>query len=143
MLKDKPREMVRSILPSSARKFARESRAGEHRHHRRRVREALHSYGLAYENPDVESELTMRLHRSEMERRHGLREMVRTRRDRDKISSFVRWCEAHTKDVPKTDPLGRYCAAAALIGGDRDVIRSHALGHFVPKWKFNPNVQRF
>jgi len=145
MHKDKIREMTRSILPSRGRKGARDERSRINRAHRHQVRQALRDVGgiIGYDD-DVEevfhddSELMLRINDSEGIRKRDLRTMVRDRRGADKISHFVRWCNARTKDIPEEDVEARYFTISGLIGGPADLIREHALGHFLnPEYDFN------
>ena len=135
MQKDKIKDMIRSILPSTAVKGSREDRASAHRANRKKVRQTLHQYN----NEDWEDEdtMVMRLHESDLKRRRQIRYMVRDRRGADKINHFVRWCEKKTKHIPEDKPQERYSHISSLIGGVGDVIREHAVGHFVGPWEFN------
>jgi len=135
MKKDKIRDMIRSILPSTAVKGSREDRANAHRANRQKVRQTLHQYNN--NEWEDEDEMVIRLHESDFTRRRTIRMMVRDRRDADKINHFVRWCEKKTKHIPEDKPQERYAYVSRLIGGAGDVIREHAMSHFIGPWEFN------
>lgn len=135
MQKDKIRDMIRSILPSKAVKGARTDRTQTHRANRKKVRQTLHQYNQ--EGWEDEDKMVMRLHESDFVRRRNIREMVRDRREADKLNHFVRWCKEKTKHISEDNPQERYDYIANLIGGSGDVIREHALGHFISPWEFN------
>ena len=135
MQKDKIRDMIRSILPSTAVKGSREDRANAHRANRKKVRQTLHQYNN--NEWEDEDEMIMRLHESDFTRRRTIGMMVRDRRGADKINHFVRWCEKKTKHIPEDKPQERYSYIASLIGGVGDVIREHAMSHFIGPWEFN------
>ena len=144
MHKDKIREMTRGILPSKARKAARHEKARIARAHRHQVRQALRDVGLniSPEDEDIildDSELMLRINDSEVQRRRDLYRAVQDRRAADKLSPFLRWCKARTKHIPEDKPEERYYTISGLIGGPSDLIREHALGHFLdPEYDFNP-----
>jgi hypothetical protein len=135
MQKDKIRDMIRSILPSTAVKGSREDRTYAHKSNRKKVKQTLHQY--ANEGWEDEDEMVMRIHESDLIRRRNIRAMVRDRRGADKINHFVRWCEKKTKHIPEDEPQEKYYYISNLIGGSGDVIREHALGHFIGPWEFN------
>jgi len=135
MQKDKIRDMIRSVLPSTAVKGSREDRANAHRANRKKVRHTLHQYNQ--EGWEDEDEMVMRLHESDLTRRRTIGMMVRDRRGADKINHFVRWCEKKTKHISEDAPQEKYYYISSLIGGSGDVIREHALGHFIGPWEFN------
>lgn len=76
---EKRKDMVESVLPSTARKMAREKRASIHRRHRRSVNVALQS---GVDDPVG------------TDRRPDLADLVEDRRGADKISSLERWALA-------------------------------------------------
>ena len=135
MQKNKTRDMIRSILPSKAVKGARHSRTTAHRANRKMVRQTLHQYNA--DDLDDEDQMVLRLHESDFKRRRDIRQMVRDRREADKINHFVRWCNKKTAHLPDDALQEKYYYISSLIGGSRDIIREHALGHFILPYRFN------
>jgi hypothetical protein len=137
MQKDKIRDMVRSILPSRAARNARSSKSLANRRNRHAVRQSLHQFKKE-EWENNEDELTVRINDSDGNRRRDIRMMVSERRGADKIRHFVRWCERKTRHISEDNPQERYFYISGLIGGPSDLIREHALGHFLdPEYHFN------
>jgi len=142
MHKDKILEMIRSILPSKARKAARSEKTRIHRANRHQVRQAIRDVAgnIDFDDdiPD-DDELVLRIHRSDKLRKRNTQMMVVERRAADKINHFVRWCEKRTAHIPKDKIEARYFNVSGLVGGPKDLIREHALGHFLdPEYDFNP-----
>jgi hypothetical protein len=147
MKKNKVKDMIRSILPSKSSKSVKQDKAFANRKNRRVVRETLqthadrepdewHQERFAYDGG--ESECISIIHEADKVHSHDIRLAVFNRRDADKISHFVRWCKEITKHIPDDDPKTKYYFVAGKIGGTADVIRKHALGHFLdPEWDFN------
>jgi hypothetical protein len=110
MKRDKIKDMIRSILPSTARRRARFEKAYKNRELRRSVRTDLRRA-----NPKAD------LHRST-----HLSMMVAMRRGSDKLNHFVRWCHAITKGMDSETAIGhvRSLVPSSLIG-------DHALGHWI------------
>ena len=119
MRSNKIKDMIRSILPSKARRSARIEKAMLNREVRRSVRQDLH-----VENLDVD-----------LRREPHFQFMVWDRRGADKLNHFMRWCEAITKGMSTEDALSyvRAILPDSLIG-------DHAYGH----WKCHrqPNAVR-
>lgn len=134
MRHNKTRDMMRSILPSKGRNGARFKRRKASRASRRAVRMILADERLSLDNDD--SDATCKMHQANVIRSRNIREMMRDRRDGDKVAHFVRWCEAlcGNAGIPENDLATRRSFIAAKIGGIGDVIREHAVGHFVPLW---------
>ena len=145
---NKTRDIIRSILPSTRRRYSRYEKARINRANRHQVRQALRDHGsdIIDEDGDIipdDAKLTMLIHNSDRHRRRDTRMMVSERRGADKISHFVRWCEARTKHIPEEDTRTRYYLISGLIGGPADIIREHALGHFLnPEFGFDPHFGR-
>jgi len=134
MYKDKVRTMMRSILPSRARLSARDEKKHLHREHRHTIKHRLNNYIHDSEDPD-DSDLTMEIHQESIEYARQIRYNRSRRRDADKINHFVRWADKVTTDAP--DIYSKYYNFVSLIGGTGDVIREHAVGHFInPKYDF-------
>ncbi len=107
---EKLRDMMRSILPSRARKSARERKALENRKVRRGGRGDLR-------RRDIESE--------SLRRDTNHREMVDIRRGADKLNHFLRWCRALTAGMSTPQALN---FVRALL--PRTLIGDHAYGHW-------------
>lgn len=106
----KIRDIAESILPSTARRRAREERKRIHRAERRRVRQAF---------PDDD------LVGNERKVRIELRDMKSERRAADKIRPLMRWAEKTTASIE--DPVERYMHVKALMPDN--LIGRHALSH--------------
>ena len=111
MRTNKTKDMIRSVLPSTARKGARHAKANRKRRVRRHVRQDLHREDF---EPKADLKLDARLS-----------DVVWDRRGADKLNHFMRWCEAKTKGVDTDDALGyvRSILPSSLIG-------DHAYGHW-------------
>ena len=133
MKSNKTRDMVRSVLPSSWRGASKERRAAHHRA-RSRVRTALQTFDPY---SDEDEDLTMQIHVADTRRRRDIRTVVMDRRGADKINHFVRWASARTKGIESAE--GKKALITSTIGGSGDVIRSHALGHFLSEGDMNPH----
>lgn len=127
---EKKRQMLRSVLPSKASKAARLKRKKAHRQNRRRIKSALHCF-------EDESDLSNRIGSSEKIKNYAITEMKRDRRDADKVNHFVRWAESVTSHIPEEEVQERYYYFLKHIGGVKDLIREHAVSHFIGKWEFN------
>lgn len=113
--KSKERDMVRSILPSTRRKSARDFKRAYNKANRHAVRQTLHHNrdALAYEERDLDLEYeffnhdaayaTMADADGEYERR--IKETMWDRRLGDKVAPIIRWAEAQVADVRPEDRL--------------------------------------
>ncbi len=106
---EKLRTMIRSILPSVARRYARRAKAGENRNVRRGVRMALRS----------EDE------KADPRRDSNHSGTVGWRRGADKLNHFMRWCEELTKGMSTREALDH---VRALL--PRNLIGDHAYSHW-------------
>jgi hypothetical protein len=104
---DKVKDIIESLLPSSARKNARIDRKAAHRKERRKVRR----FPLEYTPDRV--------------RRHEINEMMWTRRANDKVSSFMRWAVKASEHLD--DPEDRFNYIKSLVPDN--TIGRHALSH--------------
>lgn len=128
---NKPKEMMRSILPSKARKWAKHKKRDANRSNRRAVNVLLSEYDL----DDDDGEFTNQVDIADFTRSREIRFAVRERRGADKINHFVRWAENKTAHL--TDIKDKYYFFVSYIGGSGDVIRNHAVGHFIdPRYDF-------
>lgn len=131
----KTREMLRSILPSTGRTAARHFKKEAKRTARTNINQALRDF--IYEDDwNDDSELLMRIHDQDGIQKSKIRRMVSRRRDADKINHFVRWAEHLTKDIDGNREKRAYFITH--IGGSGDLIRDHAIGHFIAPWELNP-----
>lgn len=133
----KIREMLRSILPSTRRKTARLDKAAAKRANRHNIKQMLVDHkGFALQDDNDDSSLVMKIHYGDQRQARDIRYAVQHRRDADKIGSFVRWAERLTKDIE--DKRSKRERFISIIGGNRDLIRDHAIGHFISPWELNP-----
>ena len=130
---EKKREMLRSILPSKASKDARTKKKHANRQNRRRAKKAIDTWA-----EEDESRCSMLLHVSERLKDRDIAWMKRDRRDADKLNHFVRWAESVTSHIPKENVRERYDYFLGYIGGAKDLIRKHAVSHFISDWQLNP-----
>ncbi len=138
MQKDKIRDMLRSILPSKGERSARYEKTHANKKNRVNVRQTLRQYNKGEWGDDSEDKMVLRIHESDRTRRRDIRTMKMERRAADKISHFVHWCERKTAHIPEDNPKEKYYYISGLIGGPSDLIREHALGHFLdPEYHFN------
>src|SRR6185369_17044056 len=92
MNENKIKTMVRSILPSKARKTARRAKAAASRVVRRAVRQEVRS-----EDPEET--------KADWNRVADQRYIIQDRRDADKLNHFMRWGDAITKGMANDDAL--------------------------------------
>lgn len=109
---EKSRDMARSVLPSTARGTARQTRASIHRRERARLRTALHALRAVGDPDDFDGDLTWIA-------RRDIGEMVDDRRSADKVGPLVTWAERRVERDP---------ALAAASPEDREVQRAHSDG---------------
>jgi len=122
---EKARDMARSVLPSTARKGARDTRATIHRRERAHERQLLHDLRHSSEPDDFEGDLGVA-----SRHRRDVADMVSDRRAADKVSPLIAWAER----LVDRDPM--LCAATPE---DREVyfrkvlppglIGNHAISH--------------
>lgn len=129
---NKPKEMMRSILPSKARNWASHKKRNAHRANRRSVNVLLSEYDL---DDDDDSEFITEMNCADTKRVREIRYVVRERRGADKINHFIRWAIEKTKHLD--DIREKYYRFVSNIGGCGDVIRRHAVSHFIdPRYDF-------
>lgn len=142
---EKPREMMRSILPST-RRYSTWEKKRLKRAQRSRTKQALRDYckEALYDDDEGcwsdDSLLRSKIGHADQLMRRDQSCMVSERRAADKINHFVRWAEAKTSHIPEEDVKGRYHHFIGVVGGATDVIREHAIGHFIGPWEFNTVV---
>jgi hypothetical protein len=116
----KLKDMVRSILPSTARAGARESLANERRRKRRKARRAL---GTVDDQGYTDCNLKI-----EPQQNYN----VWDRRARDKLNHFMRWCDFHTRGLSAVDAIAKI---RGLV--PNNLIGEHALGHWEGYCRFS------
>jgi len=112
MKKEKLKDMVRSILPSTNRKSARSAKAAASRRVRRAVRGELHA-----EDPETT--------KADLHRAANQSMNVRDRRGQDKLNHFMRWGDAITKGMTTDEALSH---VRSLL--PKNLIGDHAYGHW-------------
>lgn len=115
--KAKERDMIRSVLPSTRRKGAREDLAIIKRNARRSSRQSLHVIALDHEAWDETPEV---YDYPDTEIRYAMYE----RRDGDKISALQRWAPSKVKGIRPLDALSKI---KALLPDN--TIGRHAVSH--------------
>lgn len=114
-------DMIRGILPSTARRMARYAKAFNSRNVRRRVRAALHIEDAEETKVDLEEEAWQK-------------PAVWMRRGADKLNPFMRWCDSWTRGMTERQKLD---AVRAIL--PRNLIGDHAFGH----WKQHVKRRRY
>lgn len=111
---EKPRDMVRSILPSTRRRNARYAKAFVKRRHRRQIHEDVHHDDPATTASDLSRDVNA-----------DMGGIVRYRRSGDKLNHFLRWCEQITDGMGVDEALAyvRKLLPASVIG-------NHAYRHW-------------
>jgi hypothetical protein len=112
MKRDKVKDMVRSILPSTSRKQARWAKANAIRELRRTV-----NTEIRIEDPETT--------KSDWTRDVNVSWIVRERRGSDKLNHFMRWGDAITKGMSTEDALSHL---RSLL--PKNLIGEHAYGHW-------------
>lgn len=136
MFKDKIRTMVRSVLPSKARVSARQNQKAVRRTHRRAVKVALFRYD--HEDDFDDTETVYKLKTADLICNRKTSFNIRERRDGDKVNHFVRWAKNKTKHLP--DARSKYYYMIGLMGGSGNVIKDHAMTHFISPADFGYEV---
>src|SRR5689334_2002640 len=96
--KDKVRDMARSLLPSTRRKSARDTRSQLHREARRTAR-------LELARLERQPEAFEDLPGPDGGRDPEIGFMVKSRRWADKVNPFIRWATATTRELPRESRL--------------------------------------
>ena len=123
---NKTRTMVRSVLPSTARKQIKKRKDNLHRNNRRVVNTHLHNLrGYAsdvaeyFDDDEFNYNHYIEPHRSN----DDWEDIVYARRNADKLNHFEVWAYEKTKHL---DPDMRFKKIASMLGG---VLGTHALSH--------------
>lgn len=120
---EKVLDMIRSILPSTARKSARDDKRHGNQRHRSQVRQAL-------QTGDKRANLR------DGRRYSGWDDVVSERRNHDKISHFQRWAAEITKDMAPEDRLPYMWS---LIPNNK--IGRHAISHLETMDEFTGHLE--
>ncbi len=129
---EKALQMSRSLLPSTARKSAREEKKLIARRKRRKVKQALHK--ITCEDDYYEDNLGFDYHfDAKWERSY----MVRDRQSADKIGPFINWAKEKAKHIPDGEKLDYI---RGILPGSGFIIIDHALSHleYVEGFERNP-----
>jgi hypothetical protein len=118
MYKDKSRDLRRSILPSSSRKGARNSKRYARKRSRSNIRQALAHYDFENEFGDY-NELDDFVRET--------RAAVFLRRDFDKVAPIISWAEDLRKKYPNAEPDEMYTRVRAVLG--HGYMADHAITH--------------
>lgn len=132
-MKDKVRDISRSILPCKNREAARRAKHQAHRSERRGSREELSWFEGHLDRDELDECLAGP--RESVEYRAAISAAVGWRRGGDKLGPFLRWARARTRTLVR--PIAKYYRIRKLLG-PATVITDHALGHFLPDHKLNP-----
>ncbi|MCC5951603.1 MAG: hypothetical protein JJU45_05855 [Acidimicrobiia bacterium] len=122
---EKARDIARSVLPSTARKGARDSRAIIHGRERAHERQLLHDLRGHLDPDDYEGDLgfAARHHRD-------LKEIVDRRRSADKVGPLIAWAERRVERDPAlrtATPEGREAHFRKFL--PPGLIGNHAISH--------------
>lgn len=108
----KERDMVRSILPSTSRKAARDNKQNVNRAHRSAVRQALrqHRDVLAVEgwddgDDDALDAPYVKVHEADRTYDRKIKDSMWMRREADKVAPIIRWAEKKVQDIRPEDRL--------------------------------------
>lgn len=112
----KRRNMARSVLPSTKRRYAKFAKRHHHHVTRSRVRAALRDYDTADIHLDAQRYDNYR----------GIKEAVFERRDADKLGPFMRWAEASADALGDT-PAERIRKLRSML--PEGIIGWHAMTH--------------
>ncbi len=138
-MRDKARDIARSLLPCKNREAARRDKAKVHRTERRGAREEL-SYYEGRLDREVERELIeeecVPTTRPGIDYRVEIASNVMVRRWGDKLGPFLRWARAKTRTL--RDPRRKLARVKKLLGAST-LITEHALGHFLDRRDLDPH----
>lgn len=128
---DKERDMIRSILPSTKRKDARQNKARAARTHRRTARHVINNYRYDVADEDCDDAMLDAFDSGIFSCDHanrygwdtGTRDIVSRRREYDKVAPICRWAV----EVTKGEPAERMGQIAPLLSNTP--MGRHALTH--------------
>lgn len=125
MKKNKQKDLIRSILPSKARKSARDSSREINRRTRHRIKQALHD--ISPEDDFDESEFYGKASEAEARHKSEMRWRVSDRRGADKLGPLKRVTQ-HLKKESKDDSEAHE-KLCKLLEPHKNLITRHALSH--------------
>lgn len=156
MRKDKVRDIARGVLPSTARKGARDNKRHYHHEHRSAQRQANHRIvrsltavdddGTLYTDPDLFDEFEERFEfdgysagsKKEGKGWDDMGEIISARRGADKLGPLIRWAEATEKRLMDGwDTADRYAYFKAIL--PNTLQGRHALGHVQSALRLYPD----
>lgn len=126
MKKDKTRDMIRSILPSTRRRYARKEKAFLSRGSRHAVR-------IDLRKEDAETS------KADLARDPSRASIVSIRRGGDKLNHFLRWCRQMTEGMTTEEKLG---FVRGLL--PRNLVGDHAYSHWEweVRWRYRRPKRR-
>lgn len=129
---EKKKEMMRSILPSRAPKFAKENKRSINRKLRREAKRSLRK--IQCEEDWYEESLDFDWNYDGQKDRSWI---VAVRRNADKLAHFEKWAMKKAKDVPDGEKMGYI---KSILPSKGSLIYQHALDHlrFLPGFESNP-----
>lgn len=124
MFKDKQKDMIRAILPSTARLYARHKGRYISRARRRAFKEALHNLDPEdWDDSEMYRHVGPRLSRLRSEEC----ERIRERRGADKLGPLKRWTEHHKRTSESDEEA--YEKICQVLKPEQNLITQHAVGH--------------
>lgn len=120
----KERDMVRSVLPSTRRKGARHDLRNTKQGHRASLRQELRQIGKGLYSEDVIDNYDEAAADLNFYPNAEIREIMRDRRNGDKLSAFLAWAPHQVKDVRLEDRLSKMRKMMP-----DDVTGRHAVSH--------------
>lgn len=130
---EKFKDMIESVLPSTARKLARDRRRRVHTQARARQRIALAAIKASYDDTGVDFR--------EGRRKSELRWMVLDRRGADNVGALTRWAAAVVEADPMLRDAPLHVQVAHFAGIlPADVIGRHAIEHI--EWALKYGAER-
>ena len=127
---EKRRDMCRSILPSTARRSARQNKALLKRSHRSHIRQVLRKWSTfddPWEFEGFAHEDTNRPICGGVSWMDTMQDVVDDRRQRDNVGALVNWVKAIRDDLPGEDDEAKFEALRAML--PKNLIGRHALSH--------------
>lgn len=120
---EKHRDIARSVLPSTARKAARDNRAGVRNRERANERQLLHDLRVGIDFDDFEGDCAWR-------NRRDLADMIEDRRGADKVGPLLQWAErtiANSRHLTEASPEDREAHFRKVL--PPGLIGDHAISH--------------
>lgn len=121
--KNKVKEMMRSILPSTERANARYSKSRIKREDRRRIKQVLKADLGFIDDDDYESYIDESIDLKD-DLQKELSPVIRSRRGNDKVNHFIRWAKAITSDIEDGSKVSHVKSISP-----KSIIGEHAVSH--------------